>query len=135
MSMLTIGKLANACNVNIDTVRYYERKDIITPVERTQSGYRLYSEDSIKRLKFVRATQALGFTLKEIGELLELKTATDKDCGHIKEKANLKIAEIEGKINNLIAIKGALKEMADACPGHGKPLSECTILQHLDSTA
>jgi len=63
MTTFTIGQMASACNVNIDTIRYYERKDILSPVNRTKAGYRLYSPDSIARLKFVRTAQTLGFTL------------------------------------------------------------------------
>ena len=78
--MLTIGRLASACDVNIDTIRYYERKNILQPNGRTDAGYRLYSQDSIARLNFVRGAQTLGFTLSEIAELLDLQSSNDKDC-------------------------------------------------------
>ena len=130
--MLTIGRLASACDVNIDTIRYYERKNILQPSGRTDAGYRLYSQDSIARLNFVRGAQTLGFTLSEIAELLDLQSSNDKDCGDIQSQAAQKVIEIEDKINNLLQIKQALKSLINDCPGSGAPLSECSILHYLD---
>lgn len=130
--MLTIGRLASACDVNIDTIRYYERKNILQPSGRTDAGYRLYSQDSIARLNFVRSAQTLGFTLSEIAELLDLQSSNDKDCGDIQSQAAQKVIEIEDKINNLLQIKQALKSLINDCPGAGTPLSECSILHYLD---
>jgi len=130
--MLTIGRLASACDVNIDTIRYYERKNILQPSGRTDAGYRLYSQDSIARLNFVRSAQTLGFTLSEIAELLDLQSSNDKDCGDIQSQAAQKVIEIEDKINNLLQIKQALKSLINDCPGAGAPLSECSILHYLD---
>ena len=130
--MLTIGRLASACDVNIDTIRYYERKNILQPCGRTDAGYRLYSQDSIARLNFVRGAQTLGFTLSEIAELLDLQSSNDKDCGDIQSQAAQKVIEIEDKINNLLQIKQALKSLINDCPGSGAPLSECSILHYLD---
>ena len=130
--MLTIGRLASACDVNIDTIRYYERKNILQPSGRTDAGYRLYSQDSIARLNFVRGAQTLGFTLSEIAELLDLQSSNDKDCGDIQSQAAQKVIEIEDKINNLLQIKQALKALINDCPGSGAPLSECSILHYLD---
>jgi len=131
MNTIKIGKLAKACDVNIDTVRYYERKGLISPLERTGSGYRVYDQDSIKRLNFIRRTQSLGFTLEEIKELLELSELPEKDCEDIREKAQEKITEIEKRISDLTEVKSALGELSEFCPGKGKPLSECSILKHL----
>ncbi len=130
MSGLSIGKLAKACAVKIDTVRYYERKGLVMPIDRTESGYRVYSEDSVKRLRFVRKAQSLGFTLEEIKELLELSDMPEADCADIREKASAKIKEVEKRIADLIAIKESLGELAEFCPGKGKPLNECSILKH-----
>ena len=130
MSTLTIGKLAKACDVKVDTVRYYERMGLVLPIERSESGYRKYSVDSIKRLRFVRRAQSLGFTLEEIKELLELSDTPEADCGDVQEHARHKISEVEVKIADLLKIKSSLEELADFCPGKGKPLAECNILQH-----
>ena len=130
MSMLTIGKLAKACGVKTDTVRYYERLGLLVPVERSESGYRKYSQESIKRLNFVRRAQGLGFTLEEIKELMELSSIPEADCADVCERAQKKITDIEQRMSDLAAMKSALTELAEFCPGKGKPLSECNILNH-----
>jgi MerR family mercuric resistance operon transcriptional regulator len=84
----------------------------------------------VKRLRFVRKAQSLGFTLGEIKSLLELSETPEKDCGDVREKAQEKITEIEGRIADLKRMKKALNKLADFCPGKGRPLSECNILQH-----
>jgi len=128
--MIAIGKLAKTCGVNIDTVRYYERQDLLYPVERTPSGYRRYSQDSVKRLRFIRKAQGLGFTLSEIKGLLGLAQNDDADCGDVRDVARQKIAELEPRIADMLKIKKGLEELASYCPGKGKPLSECTILEY-----
>jgi len=135
MTTITIGKLASTCEVNIDTIRYYERKKILTPVGRTDTGYRLYSNESVSRLQFIRTAQTLGFTLNDISELLNLQSSDDSDCGDVQEKAKQKIQNIDDKINQLVKIKNALTELADSCPGKGNPLDECTILNALHNNA
>ena len=130
MSTIAIGKLAKNCGVNIDTIRYYERQDLLLPVERTKSGYRRYSNDSIKRLKFIRKSQGLGFTLQEIKNLLNLAEVENADCGDVRACAREKIAELEPRIADMLKIKKGLEELAAYCPGRGKPLSECSILAY-----
>ena len=130
MTTIAIGKLAKSCGVNIDTVRYYERQDLLLPIERTLSGYRRYSDESIKRLRFIRRAQGLGFTLSEIKNLLGLTEDGSADCGDIRECARQKIAELEPKIEDMLKIKQGLEELASYCPGSGKPLSDCTILEY-----
>jgi len=130
MSMLTIGKLAKACGVKTDTVRYYERLGLLAPVERSESGYRKYSQESIKRLNFVRRAQGLGFMLEEIRELLELSEKPEADCADIRERAQRKITDIDQRMSDLAVMKSALTDLAEFCPGKGKPLSECNILNH-----
>ena len=130
MSTLTIGKLARTGDVRVDTVRYYERMGLISPVERTESGYRKYSPETTKRLRFIRMAQGLGFTLEEIKALLELSEEPETDCADVREYARNKITEIETRIADLKKIKECLQELANFCPGEGKPLSECNILKH-----
>ena len=131
MKKLTIGKLASECDVNIDTIRYYERKNILTPIGRTETGYRLYSSDSVTRLQFIRTAQTLGFTLKDILELIDLQSNTDKDCGDVLKKTQQQIQQIDDKIAHLLDIKETLNALATSCPGEGSPTSECTILNSL----
>ena len=133
MTTLTIGKLAAICGVKIDTIRYYERKNILSPAGRTEAGYRLYSNESVTRLQFIRTAQTLGFTLNDISELLDFQSNGESDCGDIQQKAQQKIQNIDDKINHLMSMKNALTELVDSCPGQGSPIDECTILNALNS--
>ncbi len=130
MSNMAIGELAKAGNVNIDTVRYYERKNLLLPDTRTPSGYRRYSSDSVRRLRFIRKAQGLGFSLKEIGKMLDMSGNNDADCGNIKQYAEQKITDIQARISDLQKIRDGLKQIAQACPGGDSPLENCTILEH-----
>ena len=82
---MTIGKLAKEVGVTIDTVRYYERLRLLTPTDRRPSGYRLYDGEALKRLRFIRNAQALGFTLHEIRELLNLRVSSIARCGDVQQ--------------------------------------------------
>lgn len=130
MKSITIGKLAKAGEVKTDTVRYYETLGLIEVKERSDSGYRMYSRETIDRLRFVKRAQGLGFTLKEIKEMLELSSQPEADCETVRQRAQQKIDEVESRIRDLEAIKKSLGELASYCPGKGKPLSECSILQY-----
>lgn len=130
MVTLTIGKLAKACDVKIDTIRYYERLGLLTPVERSEAGYRKYSGDSIKQLRFVRRAQSLGFALGEIKELFDLSEDPESDCADMRERARVKIREIDHLIQDMIKIRDSLNGLADFCPGKGQPLNDCGILHH-----
>lgn len=130
MSTLTIGKLAKACGINVDTVRYYEREGLVLPTHRTESGYRIYSHETSKRLNFICRAKNLGFTLKEIKELLELNEKPESRCEDVKKIATNKIQDIETRIADLSRIQNSLKELSEFCPGKGKPLNECSILNH-----
>jgi DNA-binding transcriptional MerR regulator len=130
MSTLTIGKLAKACAVKVDTIRYYERKGLLLPSARTESDYRVYLPDSVRRLQFIRKAKGLGFTLEEIKGLLEISERPEADCGDVREHARTKIMDIDERITDLIKIKTCLEGLASFCPGEGKPLAECNILQY-----
>ena len=130
MSLLTIGKLAKAGEVRVDTVRYYERTGLISPLERTEAGYRKYSNENINRLCFIRKAQGLGFTLEEIKALLELSEESKTDCAYVREYARNKITEIEMRITDLLKMKDCLENLVNFCPGEGGALSECNILKH-----
>lgn len=131
MASLSIGKLAKACNVKIDTIRYYEGLGLLVPEGRTASGYRVYNSESLKRLKFIRQAQRLDFTLDEIKEMLALRVSDAGKCADVHQKAEAKIALIEDKEKELRAIKKALKELAAACRNGDAPASECPILEIL----
>ena len=132
MGNLTIGQLARKAQVNIETVRYYERRGLMLEPPRRDSGYRQYSEPDVTRIKFIKRAQTLGFTLKEISELLSLRVDPDTTCGDVKRRAEVKIADMEEKIKALQRMKKALTKLASTCRGRG-PMSECPILEMLSS--
>jgi MerR family copper efflux transcriptional regulator len=130
MSM-SIGQVAEAAGIGIETVRFYERQGLIPPPARRASGYRQYDEGAVARLQFIRRAKDLGFTLKEIQSLLELRTDSASTTADMKRQAERKIAEIDEKIASLKRIRRALTRLAEHCPGHG-PLSDCPILDALE---
>lgn len=127
---MKIGGLAKRTGVGIDAVRYYEREGLVPPAARLASGYRVYGEDDVRRIQFVQRAKALGFTLTEIRELLELSTRREDDMGGLKTAAGEKLADVEAKISELIRIRDGLRTLVDACPGHGA-LERCPILNAL----
>lgn len=128
MESIGIGTLARRAGVGIDTVRYYERNGLIAPQGRLPSGYRRYGELEVARLRFIRRAQALGFTLKEVRELLAL--SAKRDVGRIKRAAQAKLADVEARIAALERIRSGLMTLIDACPGHGRA-ADCPILRSL----
>ncbi len=92
---LTIGELAKRAAVNRETVRYYERRRLLPRPSRSVSGYRIYSEDALKRLRFIRHAKALGFSLREIRELLALRVNSVGACAKVQERTATKIADID----------------------------------------
>ncbi len=128
--MLTIGKLAARSGTAAETIRYYERLGLLPKPERLSCGYRVYREEDVRRLTFIRRAKALGFTLAEIGELLALSADETVDCGAIRAQARAKIAEIDRRIADLMRMREGLEKLARYCPGTGRPLTECSILGH-----
>ncbi|MCA9630402.1 MAG: MerR family DNA-binding protein [Myxococcales bacterium] len=128
---LTIGKLANAAGVGVETIRFYEREGLLPKPPRKRSGYRQYPPDAVARVMFIRRAKELGFTLKEITELLELRVDPDKSCADVRALAKAKIVDVEQKMADLARIKGALEKLAKACRGKG-PTSECPILDAIE---
>ncbi len=124
---LTIGKLAQASNVSVETIRFYERKGILAQPKK-QGGFRYYSPLYIERIKFIKRSQELGFTLKEAKELLSLKIIDQSKCSDILEKTESKMLEIDLKIKDLKKMKRSLLKLAQCCVDADQPLSECPIL-------
>lgn len=129
---MKIGELAKRCEVNIDTIRYYERQGLLPEPDRLASGYRRYRASDLERLRFVRRAKALGFTLDEIRELLALSDHRDDDMGELKAAAEAKLGDIEARLAELTRIRDGLRTLVDACPGHGA-LVACPILNALAS--
>lgn len=132
MSGLTIGKVAKHAGIAVETVRYYEKEGLIGPAARTDSNYRVYGERDIVRLRFIRRAKALGFTLKEVRELLELRHDPDAGKDEVKRQTEAKIADVDQKIQDLTRIKAILETLDSRCDGHG-PASHCPILGALES--
>jgi MerR family mercuric resistance operon transcriptional regulator len=131
MKPLTIGQVAKRAGVGVETVRFYERQGLLEEPARRESGYRQYSQDVVSRLRFIKRAKELGFSLKEIKELLVLRVDPATTCREVKEQAKAKIADIESKIASLLRMKEALVRLAASCRGQG-PTSECPILDALD---
>lgn len=127
MNGLTIGKVAKQAHVNIETVRYYERVGLITEPPRSESGYRLFSEDVVQRISFIKKAQDLGFKLNEIKTLLSMSKDGNCDCYEAQQFALQKISEIESKIVALNEIKAVLYDLTQKCPGHGL-IGNCPIM-------
>ena len=130
-SDFTIGQLAKTAGVNVQTVRYYERRKLLPPTSRRPSGYRVYSDEALRRLRFIRNAQALGFTLREITELLNLRVSSATRCGDVKRTAKAKLAGVEEKVRDLKALARALRGLIGACQT-GQPTDRCPILNALD---
>ena len=123
---MKIGEFARRVGIPIDTVRYYERNGLLPPPARRASGYRDYHDSDIARLNFVLRAKALGFTLVEIRELLQLSDAAEGDMANIRGLAASKLQDIEQRIAQLARVRDALKGLVEACPGRGH-VSGCPI--------
>jgi Hg(II)-responsive transcriptional regulator len=132
MNRLTIGQVAKKARVNVMTVRYYERRGLIPEPPRLDSGYRQYLPETVRRIFFIKSAQELGFSLREIEELLSLRVRDDDGCGEVKRKAQGKIAEIEEKIGALTKMKRALTKLTAACETRTPSSGECPILDALE---
>jgi len=132
MGGLTIGQLAKKAGVNVGTIRYYERRGLIPEPPRSSSGYRQYSQEAIARIRFIKRAKELGFSLREISELLSLRVEPDTTCGDVRRRAEAKLIDIERKIEALGRMKRALMELIASCQGRG-PISECPILEALNA--
>ena len=131
MEVLTIGQLAKNAGVNVETIRYYERRQLIPEPPRRESGYRQYTADFVVRIQFIKRAQELGFSLNEIAELLALRIDSETTCSEVRKHAEAKIANIEGKIQTLQSMKQALVELVQVCNENGTT-GECPILEALE---
>jgi MerR family transcriptional regulator, copper efflux regulator len=127
--MLTIGKVARRVGVRPSALRYYERQGILRPTDRRPNGYRIYSDDTVKLLLFVRRAQSLGITLKEIKPLLNLATVGQQPCQHVKQLARDHLQEINDKIRELQVLRNELRTLLGrkAVRPHGDKV--CPIIQ------
>jgi Cu(I)-responsive transcriptional regulator len=127
MDALTIGKLAAATGTKVETVRYYERAGLIAAPARTGGNYRSYRSQDLERLRFIRRTRDLGFSLDEVRALLDMAEQRDRDCGTVDEIAARHLAEIDRKISDLTALRRELAAVISSCAGGTE--AECRILE------
>ncbi|WP_349409821.1 Hg(II)-responsive transcriptional regulator [Pseudalkalibacillus sp. SCS-8] len=125
-------ELAKLTGVNKETLRYYEKIGILPAPPRTASGYRLYPEETVKRIKFVRKAQELGFTLQEVDRLLGVVDQDERRCKDMYTFTSVKLDEIERKINDLKKMKSILEELKNCCHDNDD-LYDCPIIDRLEN--
>lgn len=132
MPPLTIGKVAKLAGVGIETVRFYEREGLVPEPPRRESGYRQYPEETVQRLRFIRRAKDIGFTLKEISEMLGLRVdvSSRATCDAARKLAEEKIADVRGKIRTLRRMETVLARLVNCCKKRSAS-SECPILEAL----
>jgi MerR family copper efflux transcriptional regulator len=132
MDGLTSGEVAERVKVHIETLRYYERRGLVASPPRSIANDRLYPEDAVRRVRFIKRAQELGFSLKEITELLSLRAAPAAGCAAVRAHAEAKIKDIDAKIGSLTAMKSGLAKLVAECSGEG-PLTDCPILESIET--
>jgi Hg(II)-responsive transcriptional regulator len=128
--MYSIGQIAKNSGISVETIRYYEKEGLLEKPQRKESGYRQYNGDAIDRLFFIQQAKELGFSLKEIGELLSIKSDANTVCSDVKHLTEDKLSDIQSKIKMLRRMEKSLKKLVEACPGKA-PISDCPILDSL----
>lgn len=128
---ITIGKVARRAGVNIQTVRYYERRGLLLPSRRLGSGYRLYQEEAVRKISFIKNAQLLGFTLKEIGSLLRLRAGKTVRCDDVRRKAETHARDVQEKIARLRSIEKVLRALIRSCQRRAST-ETCPILRSLE---
>jgi len=130
METLTVSQVARQAGVNLETVRYYERRALLPTPRRTGSGYRQYSLDTVRRIGFIKRAQALGFTLDEIAELLAMQVSRGSPCEAVEHEAMAVIARIDQKVEELTRMRTTLEILTRACRAR-EETSECPLLDSL----
>jgi len=128
MATITRGELAKRCAVNFETVRYYERQGLIATPDRNASNYRVYDEETVRRILFIKRAKDVGFTLREIQDLLALRVRRGARCGDVVARADAKIADIDARIRSLTDMRRSLVALTEQCEGGDASISECPIL-------
>jgi MerR family transcriptional regulator, copper efflux regulator len=127
---MRIGELASETSVSVQTLRYYERRGLLPAPERRTSGFRVYTDDATRRVRFIRRAQDLGFTLLEIRDLLALWEHSSKSCSTVERKARATLERIDSKVRDLKRMRTGLAQYVNACQ-HRATLDECPLLQVL----
>jgi len=134
--MFRIGELAKLANVTPDTIRYYEKQQMMEHEVRTEGGFRLYSDNDLRRLKFIRHARQLGFTLESIRELLSIRIDPEHHtCQESKSIVQERLSDVEARIEELQVIRRSLQKLNDACCGSAHSSLYCSILETLEQGA
>lgn len=128
---MNIGEAASASGVSAKMIRYYEKTGLIQPAERTESGYRVYTEADVHTLRFIRRARNLGFMVEGIAELLALWQDRSRHSADVKRLALEHVAELEGKIRELEGMADTLRRLASCCSGDDRP--DCPILSDFEA--
>ena len=131
--MFTIGKLAQRAQVSADSIRFYEREGLISPAQKSEAGYRLYTEEAVRRLTFIKHAQQCGFSLADVRELLEMRSDEKACCDDIYRVAVEKKLQLESKIKALNSMSQSLSHLIEQCSHDQKPLEDCPILGALEA--
>jgi len=132
MANLKIGQLAGLTDTSADALRYYESEGLLPKPKQTPAGYRIYGDADVERVNFIRRSRGMGFSLKDISELMTLSVERESStCGDVKLVAEKKLAAIEEKFLELQKMKAALQQVTDACVGGGESAVHCSILNAL----
>ena len=129
---LRSSTLAERGGVNLQTIRYYEREGLLPKPPRLKSGYRMFPETAVQRVRFIKRAQELGFQLSEVRQLLSIQIDPAKECSDVQRLAKAKVEDIEARIRTLQSMRRVLSNLADACPGRS-PSSECPILESMEA--
>ncbi|CAI8181401.1 MAG: Mercuric resistance operon regulatory protein [Glaciecola sp. HTCC2999] len=129
---MKIGQLADKTGLSIQTIRFYERKALLAAPQRTQSNYRLYSDEALKQLLFIKQCRALDMTLEEISLVLETRANPDNSCESVNATIDKHIKDIESRIIELNALQKTLLSFRSACEDD-KKVKDCGVLQQLDN--
>lgn len=132
MQRVTIGALAKQIGVGAGALRYYEARGLLVPAGRSRAGYRLYDRQELKRLRFIRRAQELGFSLEDIAVLLKLSQNRSARAADVRRITAEKMADIERRIKDLERMKGGLQALAEKCDGQGSAI-DCPILAALNA--
>lgn len=133
-SQYTISQLANAADVPTTTVRYYERVGLLAPDDRSQGNYRLYSDDSLSCLRFIRAAQTIGFTLDDIKTLVRVRSGGAVSCGDVQTLLDARLTGVEQQLKSLQRVKRVLKSAIEKCH-HADPTGSCHVIERLEQRA
>ncbi len=132
MTEYLVGQLAKETGINLETVRYYEKLKLLPKPKRRESRYRVYDENDLKRLLFIKRAKELGFTLKEIKELFELRIDSHAKCGDVKHLTEHKLKDVDNRISDLKKIKSVLVKLINQCINEEVSSDECPILESIE---